>query len=646
MDADDGFSGRHHIAQLSQYDKDKDPKFWNACKKKIDYYIKKFRNCPSILQWRGPYYSSQSGLDPNPMLQDGIWLNKPMNPVDKKSIDFGYRVYNYIRSLDPTRYQDDLTTVNYNDTINYHNYMGFYPIQELIERNEYWIKNGTKPSFYDECIAPFISDWTNSPWEGGGGHTSPRKVEQVAEWCAITKGDKAFIRTKTLDLGLKAFEKAALKKLASIDKIKDPQKRAKAKGIRSIKGALGPWGKLLRQDPNNIRDQVWTERTRECILNWRADGVGGMTMWLGEAGEIEEKILPECFKPVIAFLAGTLEKRTAKDHIFAPGETLRRSVLIMNNSRDEAKVRCDWKLVIDGKTIGKGDKTLSVPAGGKIQVPVNVKITPGGDRTGTLSMNLYRDGKKLCSDSCPIEILAPKPFKNQKTIALIDPRGDSAKTLKKLGIKYQLTHFSADLSAFDTIIFGRRAFDYELGSTAEGIDLGALTRLGKNILILEQSEKILRNRFKFRTEYASSRDVYARLGNFPLFDGLPDSCLKFWRGSATLTDGYESARQNLNPAKEYRFGGWYPYIGNDGKPKKRYVKWGNTHNVATVVIIKPDTGNYRTLVDCEFAMNYAAVLELRNSQGNVVFNQLDVTERTQPDPAAKTLSEKPDLLCQ
>ena len=167
---------------------------------------------------------------------------------------------------------------------------------------------------------------------------------------------------------------------------------------------------------------------------------------------------------------------------------------------------------------------------------------------------------------------------------------------------------------------------------AEGLDLGALTRQGKNLLVLEQSEKTLRERFKFRTEYASPRDVYGRVGS--LLAGLPDRCLKYWRGAATLTSGTEVALQNLNPPMGFRAGAWYPYVGNDGKEKNRFIKWGNTHNVATVVLIKPDTGNFRTLVDCEFSLNYAAALELRNGQGNLVFNQLDVSGRTQDDPAA------------
>ena len=613
MNASDGFS-EFNISLLAQYDKERDPKFWDAYRTQIEYYIKKFRNCPSIFMWRGPYYSSESGLEMNPLLQDGIWLRAPESDLDKRKIDMGYRCYNIIRALDPTRYQDDLTSLNYNDTINFHCYVGFSPIQEFIERNEHWIKYGTKPVFIDEYASPFITDWTNSPWEGGGGHTSPRKVPQVAEWCAVTKGDAAFERDASEDAALKAFEKSALDQLAAVEKIEDPQKRAVAQGVRNISGALGAYFGAAGKNPDNFRDQVWEERVRENLLNWRADGVAGMCSFLGEGGN-EWKLLPKYYAPVVAYLAGTAEKRTAKDHIFAPGETLRRGVLVLNNGRQPVKVDCAWKLVLAGTTVAGDAKTLTVPGGGQYLLPVEAVIPAGGDRQGELAMTLSAEGKELSADRCPIDVLTPRPFKNAKTLALIDPEGDSAKSLEKVGVKFQLLPFTADFTTYDTIVFGRRAFDYELQCVPEGLDLGGLTRLGKNVLILEQTEKTLRERFKFRTEYASPRDVYGRATGSPLLAGLPDSCLKFWRGAATLTSGYEVALQNLQPPKGYRAGAWYPYVGNDGKEKKRFIKWGNTHNVATVVIIKPDTGNYRTLVDCEFSLNYAAALELRTTRG-------------------------------
>ena len=638
MYASDGFCGRGKVQKLVQEGKEMSPEYWEGETRKIEYFMKRFRNCPSLLMWSGPYYIG-TDLEMNPLLQDGIWLKPPKDDLERRTIAWGNREYSLIHALDPTRYQDDLTTHNYNDTINYHFYGGFSPMQEIIERNEHWLQYGTKPLFLDETASPIVMDWTNAPWDGG--HGCVRRVSQVAELCAVTRGDAAFVRDADEDAGLKAFEKAALAQLAATEQIADPQKRAVAKGVRNISGVGNGYPLVCDGKPENLRNQVWRERVRENLLNWRADGVAGICTFLNTS--IELATLPECYAPVVAFLAGTPEKRTAKDHLFAPGETLRRSVLALNNGRQEAKVDCAWKLSLGGKTVASGDKSFAIPGGGQYKLPIEVVIPAGGDREGELSMTLSAAGKERCSDRCRIDILAPRPIKNVKTLALVDPEGDSARALQKLGADFQLLPFTADFTRYDTIVFGRRAFDYELQFLPEGLDLGVLTRLGKNVLILEQSEKTLRERFKFRTEYSSPREVFARAAGGPLFDGLPDACLKFWRGSATLTDGYAVALQNLKPENECGDGAWYLYTGNDGKPKKRYIKWGNTHNVATVVIIKPDTGNYRTLVDCEFSLNYAAALELRAFGGTVVFNQLDVSGRGQDDPAAaRTLANLVD----
>jgi hypothetical protein len=148
----------------------------------------------------------------------------------------------------------------------------------------------------------------------------------------------------------------------------------------------------------------------------------------------------------------------------------------------------------------------------------------------------------------------------------------------------------------------------------------------------------LRNRFKFRTEYVSPRDVYGRGGSAVLFDGLPDRLLKSWRGSATLTDGYAVSREKKKPnsqgVHEFGNGGNWLYRWNDGELHTRPMKWGNTHNVATVVVIKPDTGNFRTLLDCAYANNHAAAWELESGASRIVFSQLDVSGRSERDPAA------------
>jgi hypothetical protein len=641
--AGDGFS-QHYIPVLAKYGKEKDPRFWAAYQKDIEYLVKKHLNNPSVLFWRGEKFSNITGLEMNPLLQDGIWKRKAENEQEERMMEVAVRTGNIIRALDPTRYQSAMCSHAFNDSIDVNYYTGFNPIQELIERNEYWKANGKKPYFVDEYASPFHTDWSNSPWEGGGGHTSPRKVPQIAEWLAVTKGDGAFVRGELETAALKAFEKQSLGDLDKAAKIKDPQKRKVAVGKRAIRG-FGKVCALYKYNAGNRANQLVQERLREQVYNWRADGVAMMCYFGG--GQLRELGASQVYQPVAAFIAGTPEKRTAKDHIFAPGETLRRSVLILNNERVPVTVRCQWRLTLAGKEIAGSNERISIPGGGQVSVPIQVQIPSGGDREGTLEMTLtaaqddtrgtlnFRKNQTIAQDSCPIQIIAPRTFPNRVGIAVIDPEGESATSLAKAGVRFDRVHFNSDLQAYDTIIFGRRAFGYEMNILEEGIDLGALTAQGKTIVILEQSEEVLRNRFQFRTEYTSSRYAYSRHGGGSLFDGLSDGCLNYWRGASTLTDGYVKARESLQPGPGYRGGAYFPYTGNDGKEKKRIMKWGNTHNVVTVLIVKPDTGNFRTLADCGFSLNYAGALELLSGNGRVIFNQLDVSGRTEEDPAAR-----------
>jgi len=98
------------------------------------------------------------------------------------------------------------------------------------------------------------------------------------------------------------------------------------------------------------------------------------------------------------------------------------------------------------------------------------------------------------------------------------------------------------------VIFGRRAFNYEFNLLPEGLDLAKLMREGKRVLILEQEEAILRERFKLRTEYLSPREAYGRGGSGPLLDGIPDRLLSYWHESDLTTSRKAFKRaQGISP---------------------------------------------------------------------------------------------------
>ena len=65
---------------------------------------------------------------------------------------------------------------------------------------------------------------------------------------------------------------------------------------------------------------------------------------------------------------------------------------------------------------------------------------------------------------------------------------------------------------------------------------------------------------------------------------------------------------------------------------------GNRGNVASVLIEKPARGDFLPVLDGGYSLQYSPLMEYREGKGMVLFCQLDVTGRTEQDPAAETLA--------
>ncbi len=107
--------------------------------------------------------------------------------------------------------------------------------------------------------------------------------------------------------------------------------------------------------------------------------------------------------------------------------------------------------------------------------------------------------------------------------------------------------------------------------------------------------------------------------------------LRDWRGEATLLA--PRLKYELNP----KFNG-APTVTWCGLTVTRAWRCGCQGNVASVLIEKPARGNFLPLVDGGFSLQYSPLIECREGQGLVVFCQMDVTGRTEADPAADTLA--------
>ena len=74
-----------------------------------------------------------------------------------------------------------------------------------------------------------------------------------------------------------------------------------------------------------------------------------------------------------------------------------------------------------------------------------------------------------------------------------------------------------------------------------------------------------------------------------------------------------------------------------GIPVTRAWRCGNRGNVASVLIEKPARGDFLPILDGGYSLQYSPLMEYREGKGLVLFCQMDVTGRTEIDPAADTL---------
>jgi beta-galactosidase len=606
-----------------------DPLYWQGYGKVVRRAVERYGNRASLFFYLGGGNGGnlEMGGTFNPMKMDGIWLKTfDDRPMLKQFVAVEEKAKDIIHQLDPRKPVIGQDAGNFNDAIHITSYLGFLPMQEFIEHDSYWEKWGTKPFFITEQSAPFELDWTSVSRMGQSSGDS--SISYVAEKSAATKGDAAFHRQQVDQEELTQFEE----RCAAI--------RHDHPGSRATSWPpIGPLYAYQREPgmPSIFRD-VNYERAREQWLNWRAEGLGMLCKWVGPIlinGGLGQAIA-DAWAPLTGYIAGPPDRRTDKTHLLRPGEVWERQFLVLNNRRDPATVECKWSAVLNGTEIRTGLEKVTVSAGGQTSVPLEIKMPAGNrDGSGLLSVTLLEEGRSIASDRMDFQVLAASTVKTTARIAVIDPEGASAEALSRIGVKFQRLNFNADLSGYDVIVFGRRAFSDESAILASPLDLGELMAEGKRVLILEQEESVLRGRFAFRTENESPRYMFGRIAGHPVTAGLSDDALHHWRGAATLTDGYAAARtQNIDS----EMNGARMFIPwNDGAVHPRQLTWGNNHNVATVVVDKPDRGNFRTLVDAEYGLDYAVIFEVERDAGKMVFCQADVSGRTEADPASERL---------
>ncbi len=330
--------------------------------------------------------------------------------------------------------------------------------------------------------------------------------------------------------------------------------------------------------------------------------------------------------PLHAYVAGEPEAFTSKAHNFYPGDTVRKQLVIINNSRQEVSFKYRWEVQFPPRAHGQGE--ASIPTGHQVRIPIEFRL-PDDLQPGTCSLHLeavFSNGEKQTDEFIFHVLDPPRSVQLRRKAAVYDPVSQTAELLRKLGVPYvPLDPTNPIPPDIDVLFVGKMALTLEN-------HLPSLERVrhGLQVVVFEQTSEVLERRLGFRVTEYGLRQSFIRVPDDPILAGLRAEHLADWQGEATL----------LPPQLQYRLSPRYagsPVVDWCGIEVPRLWRCGCRGNVASVLPEKPACGNFLPLVDGGFSLQYAPLLVYREGKGRVIFCQLDVTGRTRSDPVAERI---------
>jgi hypothetical protein len=656
------------------------------------FYAAVAGNHPSVVAYATSHNATGYNEDTNPDLMDG--RAAPRDTWARRNVERALRAEAIIRALDPGRIVYHHASGNLGPLHAVNFYPNFVPVQELSDWFEHWATHSVKPMFLCEYGAPFTWDWAMyRGWFKGKREFGSAVVPWefcLAEWNAQFFGDRAFAiseqEKRNLRWEARQFREGRLwhrwdypHQLGSTDfperepvfacYFTDNWRAFRTWGL----SANSPWEHHILF---KLRPGVDRNRRQDLPVDWaNLQRPGYSPDFLGERFErfdmayertdwqptgAGEAILRNN-RPLLAWLAGKPARFTSKYHLFEPGETFEKQLVVINNSRQTVRAACEWTLALPTPVVGRTN--VSVETGQQARLPLRFALPPDlapGEYRLTATVSF--DTGEVQSDEFAVHVLAPAATTEQPTsrlevgdtagwkpalravappsagpvtrrdregdarraLAVFDPKGETRALLEKLGVKADLTDLTAPADC-ELLVVGKGAL------TADGPapDLRRV-REGLRVLVFEQTAEALEKRLGFRVAEYGLRQVFLRVPDHPALAGLRPEHLRDWRGAATLLP--PRLKYELNP----KFNG-APTVTWCGLPVTRAWRCGNQGNVASVLIEKPARGDFLPLVDGGYSLQYSPLLEYREGAGVVLFCQLDVTGRTEREPVAERL---------
>src|SRR5262249_2209532 len=255
---------------------------------------------------------------------------------------------------------------------------------------------------------------------------------------------------------------------------------------------------------------------------------------------------------------------------FVAGETVEKQLIIVNNSRETATADCAWAL--RGGAPGTawpesfaGKSQVAVPTGQQERLPLSfalpASLAPGSYELGA---EVRFNTGEAQHDSLAVHVLprvSGRISDDGTRVALFDPRGETRALLDEIGLPYRSVDAGADLSEVDLLIVGKAALTVDGPAPRIG-----RVRDGLKVIVFEQTSQVLEKRLGFRATEYGLRQVFPRLSDHPVLNGIGPEHLCDWRGEATI----------VPPRRDYAMRPRYgPTIDWCGIPVTRVWRCGN-----------------------------------------------------------------------
>lgn len=612
------------------------------------FYTRVAGNHPSVVFYSTSHNATGYSQDMNP---EQIGARTRMEgPNPNRNVPRALRAEAIIRKLDPGRIVYHHSSGNLSSMYVCNFYGNWIPLQEMNEWFGNWAMKGELPALLVEYATPFTWDYgMYRGWYKGKREFGRALVPWefcLAEWNSQFIGDKAY--------SVSEYEKENLRWEAakfragevwgrsdypySFDHpMLDERNLVLAEHHASNWRAFRTWGlsgansmwhytqywrlkKNVEKKPVSFTTD-WENLQKpgfspDFITQQRERFDMGYSMEDWEQ-TIAAKAITDNQGPLLAYIGGRTENFTDKSHNFLPGQSFEKQLIIVNNSRESIQCECSW--ILNLPQAMKGNKSISLPTGKQERIPVIFNL-PSDLAPGQyeIKADFLIDKRISLTDSFKIHVLA-KSTEALITagIALYDPKGETAKLLDSFGIRYRSIEAGSDLTGAEILIIGKGA----LRSDGPGPDVTAVHD-GLKVIIFEQTSEVLEQRFGFRVQEYGLRRIFKRIAGHPVLDGISDEHLRDWQGEATILSPV------LEGAPAYK---WC------GIPVPRAWRCGTRGNVASVLIEKPACGNFLPVTDGGFSQQYSPLMEYREGKGMVLFCQMDVTGRTEKEPAAEII---------